>query len=477
MTTLILSVFFSISASADVVEVDGIYYNLIEKAKQAEVTNGDNLYTGDITMPSSINVNDVDYTVTSIGEWAFSGCSGLTSIIIPNSVTGIGKEAFRNCSGLTSVTIPNSVTRIGEYAFFNCSGLTSVTIPNSVTSIGEYVFSNCTGLTSITIPNSVTSIGHCAFLNCSGLTSITIPNSVTSIGRSSFYGCSSLTSITIPNSVTSIGGSAFNSCSSLTSVTIPNSVTSIGDYAFYGCSGLTSITIPNSVTEIYSGAFANCLNLENVYCYAEYILNIENNIFKDSYIEYATLHVPSSAISYYQTTEPWSEFGTIKTLEGTDVETKKCETPTISFVDGKLTFSCATEGVEYVSDVTCSDVSRYYSNEINLAACYDITVTAMKTGYDNSDVATAKLYWLTSSGSLEGAGINNVSMRGIAIQSAGGFINISGLDNNEKISFYGIDGKSLGTATAINGTTSFAAQSGSVVVAKIGKESIKIAVE
>ena len=101
----------------------------------------------------------------------------------------------------------------------------------------------------------------------------------------------------------------------------------------------------------------------------------------------------------------------------------------------------------------------------------------MKTGYENSEVATAKLYWLTSSGSLEGAGINNASMRGIAIQSAGGFINISGLDNNEKVSFYGIDGKMLGSVTAINGTTSFAEQSGSIVVAKIGKENVKIAVK
>ena len=283
-----------------------------------------------------------------------------------------------------------------------------------------------------------------------------------------------MTSITIPNSVTSIGEEAFDGCSSLTSITIPNSVTSIGEEAFYCCSSLTSVTIPNSVTEIYSGAFAKCPNLENVYCYAEKIPDADYTIFGSSYIIYATLHVPSSAISYYQNYYPWSEFGTIKALEGTE---KKCETPTISFVDGKLTFSCATEGVEYVSDVTCSDVSKYYSNEINLAACYDITVTAMKTGYDNSDVATAKLYWLTSTGSLEGAGINNVSMRGIAIQSAGGFINISGLDNNEKVCFYGIDGKALGSATAINGTTSFAAQSGSVVVAKIGKEDIKIAVE
>ena len=288
-----------------------------------------------------------------------------------------------------------------------------------------------------------------------------------------------MTSITIPNSVTSIGSSVFQDCSSLTSVTIPNSVTSIDYYTFKRCSSLTSVTIPNSVKKINGSAFSECPKLENVYCVAENLSLVSYDIFQDSHIENATLHVPSSAISYYQTTLPWSKFGTIKALEDTDTgeETKKCETPTISFVDGKLTFSCATEGVEYVSEVTCSDVNKYYGNEINLAACYDITVTAMKTGYDNSDVATAKLYWLTSSGSLEGAGINNASMRGIAIQSAGGFINISGLNNNEKVSFYGIDGKMLGSATAVNGTTSFAAQSGFIVVAKIGKESVKIAVK
>ena len=125
----------------------------------------------------------------------------------------------------------------------------------------------------------------------------------------------------------------------------------------------------------------------------------------------------------------------------------------------------------------CADVSKFYTNEVSLAACYDISVTAMKTGYDNSDVATAKLYWIPSAGTLEGDNINNVAMRGIAIQSAGGFINISGLDNNEKVSFYGIDGKTLGSAKSIDGNVSFSAKQGTVVVAKIGKENVKIAVE
>ena len=309
------------------------------------------------------------------------------------------------------------------------------------------------------------------------MTSITIPNSVTSIKGWTFEGCSGLTSVTIPNSVTSIGYGAFAGCSGLTSVTIPNSVTSIGDWAFRNCSSLTSVTIPNSVTSIGDYALKRCPNLENVYCYAEKFSSIGVDIFKDSYLEYATLHVPSSALSYYQTTEPWSGLGTIKTLEGTDMGTKKCETPTISFADGELIFNCATEGVEYVSEINSNDINKFYTEKVSLTACYDISVTAMKAGFSNSDKATAKLYWLPSSGSLDETNINNVSMRGIAIQSAGGFITISGLDNNEKVRFYGKDGKSLGTATAINGTTSFAAQSGSIVVAKIGNERIKISVK
>ena len=173
----------------------------------------------------------------------------------------IGSNAFSKCSSLASITIPNSVAISGSYVFSNCYSLASFTIPNIVTSIGSNAFSNCYSLTTCTIPNGVKSIGSNAFQYCYSLASFTIPNIVTSIGSNAFFRCSSLASITIPNSVTSIGSNAFQYCYSLASITIPNSVTSIGSNVFSTCYGIANITIPNSVTRIENGAFSTCYSI------------------------------------------------------------------------------------------------------------------------------------------------------------------------------------------------------------------------
>ena len=322
-------------ACANTVEIEGIYYELISKAKQATV-KGAVSTSGSVVIPASVFYEGVEYSVSSIGSEVFKGRS-LTSVTIPNSVTSIGENAFQGCSGLTSVhisdiaawcrisfgsgyanplncahhlylgdeeikdlVIPNGVTCIERCAFWGCSGLTSVTIPSSVTSIGSSAFYGCSGLTAVhisdigawckisfvqssnplslarhlflngeevkdlEIPNSVTSIGSSAFYGCTGLTSVTIGNSVTSIGNGAFYNCSGLTSVNIGNGVTSIGSSAFSGCSGLTSLIFGSSLTSIGNNAFCECSGLTSVIFPNSVTDIGCEAFRGCSGLTSV---------------------------------------------------------------------------------------------------------------------------------------------------------------------------------------------------------------------
>ena len=148
-----------------------------------------------------------------LGDYAFSGCSGLTSLTIPSSVTSIGRGAFHGCWKLTSLTIPSGVTSIDSEAFRGCSGLTSLTIHSGVTSIGNYAFQDCSGLTSLTIPSGVTSIGEGVFYGCSGLTSLTIPSSVTEIGWGAFRGCSGLTSIYVyPENLPELGIEIFTGC-------------------------------------------------------------------------------------------------------------------------------------------------------------------------------------------------------------------------------------------------------------------------
>jgi hypothetical protein len=291
--------------------------------------------TGSYIIPNS---------VTTIENWAFYFCRGLTSVSIPNSVTIIGDYAFASCIGLTSVSIPNSVTTIGNYAFYFCNGLTSVIIGDSVDIIGSYAFAACIGLTSVTIGNSVTTIGNNAFSGCTGLTSVSIPNSVTTIGNWVFSDCSGLTSIsvdvnntvyssvtgilfnkdqtilicypagktgsyTIPNSVTTIGNNAFASCIGLTSITIPVSVKNIEIQSFTGCVGLTSVSIPHSVITIGGGAFYNCTGLTEMYVRTVNPPKIFNSTFYNV-DKSIPVYVCASAEDYRNATY-WSEFANI----------------------------------------------------------------------------------------------------------------------------------------------------------------------
>jgi len=356
------------ASNASYSSVEGVLFN---KAKTTLIQYPAGK-TGAYTIPAS---------VTSIRDYAFSGCAGLTSVTIPASVTSIGyyafngcselvrvdfnatnctsmgsyemggyHSAFYNCGKLSQLNIGNNVTNIPAYAFSGCSGLTSVTIPNSVTFIGNYafngcselvrvdfnatnctymgtssypVFNNCGKLSQLNIGNNVTNIPAYAFSYCSGLTgTLTIPNFVTSIGERAFSGCSGLTgTLTIPNSVTSIGSYAFQNCDGLREIVIPNSAASIGKSAFKDCSGLTSVTIGNSVKEIGEETFYGCSNITQITNHSVEPQSISSNVFRYIVPSLVKLYVPYQALDAYKVADVWKGFD-VREITGETTKTK-----------------------------------------------------------------------------------------------------------------------------------------------------------
>lgn len=390
-------------------ESGGLYYNILSEGEgTVEVTykilSFDNKHyvSGDIDIPQRVTYNDKTYTVTSIGEYAFYECHGLSSVTIPNTVSLIGEYAFYYCDGLSSAPIPESVTSIGDYAFAYCDSLSSVAIPDSVTALGRGVFNCCLGLTSVTVPKSVTSIGIGAFGRCEKLekinvspenlhyssldgvlynkgasvliccpgakNSVSIPNSVTSIDNVAFEYCSNLSAITIPNSVTSIGYNAFESCTGLSSVTIPNSVISIGSSAFTYCTGLTSVTISNSVTSIGYSAFYACNNIKSFYLQWKDPVKCEMT-FPYSMLKNTVIYIPRGTLAAYKKVDPWGTFRNIKEIDYSGIGNPMVDnnaTPHVSVVNGILIVDgLGDDEIVYVFDMKGQLILRTNSHVID----------------------------------------------------------------------------------------------------------------
>lgn len=330
MKKILISFLMFLPLIADAINIDGVNYVINNKKKTAYV--GQAGYSGDIVIQESVDYRGETYKVTAIGNYAFQGCTELTSVNIPNSVTSLGSYAFNGCSNLRSVSMSNSVTSISYCCFARCASLPKIDIPNSVTVIAESAFKGCSSLPSIDIPSSVTTIGPSAFSGCSGLSSLTIPDNVKTIGREAFSGCSGLTSITIGNGVTEIAVRVFQNCSSLTSLIIGSSVTSIIGYAFYNCKSLKTLTIPSGVTTIKGYAFQSCSNLAMVvlpntlttidsyaFQYCKNLTTVIVDIVEPISIKVytfptndATLYVPRGSASAYANANIWKKFKVIK---------------------------------------------------------------------------------------------------------------------------------------------------------------------
>ena len=298
-----------VNVSAHNFGVNGIYYNLSQKDKTASVTYNDetyshyNEYSGNVVIPESVTYSGTTYSVTSIGVAAFSGCTGLTSIVVATSNSVY--DSRNNCNAIIETSTNTLIA----------------------------------GCKNTIIPNSVTSIGYSAFWGCTGLTSIEIPNSVTSIDQSAFRDCTGLTSIEIPNSVTGIGVWAFQDCTGLTSIEIPNSVMIIDSRAFYGCTGLTSVTVLSSTPfHIESNTFSNTANV--------------------------TLYVPKGSKAAYEAADYWKEFKKIVEIEVGTEEKYNVTIPEFAF--GKVTSDKAQAAAGEVVTLTAQPNTGYYLSELKV---------------------------------------------------------------------------------------------------------------
>lgn len=318
-----------------------------------------------------------------------------------------------------------------------------------VTSLGSSCFDGCSSLTSVNIPSSVTSLGENCFRNCKKLAAITIPSSVTSLGKSCFYNCSSLTSVNIPSSVTSLGYECFRGCSSLTSVNIQSPSIKLGEKCF-AYTGVDEFTIMAPIPP-----------------------SISSDCFKNYIIDKAQLMVPNGSVDSYKTAYGWKDFGYILPIKGGG-QPGKCETPRISYASGKLQFDSSTPGGEYHYTIRVSDActDALTKGNVSLAACYDISCYATADGYTVSKTSTAKLYWINANMATDGIA-PATQMRGVVVSTESGIVTLSGLHENERVTFYSVSGIKLGETRALNGQASISAPD-DVIIARIGTQAVKV---
>lgn len=318
------------------------------------------------------------------------------------------------------------------------------------------------------------------FYGCKSLKSIILPPNLKRIEGNNFNRCSSLKSITLPQELISIGAGAFFQCTALTSIEIPGKVTEIENSAFWGCSNLTSVILPNSLTSMSGNVFDECSQLMSIVSKMTNPCTISGSCFSKDTYNNASLFVPKGTTEIYKSTDGWKNIVFIEENATIDGE-NKCATPTISYADKRLTFSCETEGVEYHYTITDSDIKSDVSSSIDLSATYEISVYATKSGYTNSDVATATLVW-TDAIFTETTPDTPTSAKEVKesipvlISANGGVITVKSEQEGLAVAVYMADGKALGSATVKDGQATVATniQRGEIVIVKVGGRSVKV---
>lgn len=526
---LILTSLLPMLASAYNAEIDGIYYNFsgdnATVTYQSEYVGNYGVhyyvsdYSGSVVIPESVTYNGKTYSVTSIGSNAFSGCSRLASITIPNSMTNIGNTAFSGCSlkktiWLTSTPptgyqnanaeinyvsneeyteLKNTVVYPFLNSLFAVDGIYYVPV-NPSEHTCDAIDCVCDETASNTrIPLSVSYKG--ITMNVQKVQPYICYNNKYienlyceyngNIESNAFYGCSSLTSVECQNNG-DVENEAFKGCSNLTSVEC-NNTGIIGDEAFKGCSNLKTLSIGSQVSAIGKEAFSGCSSLTQIVSKAVTPPSCGELAFLEIDIWSCRLTVPKGSLAAYQQADQWKQFFFIEEEAGPDIEPdpdEKCATPTIRYANGMLTYDCETEDAVCQSTITDTDIASYSCNEVQLSVTYIVSVFATKDGYANSDTVTATLCWIDVEPKTEGIMDENttqVTMMAmpVLIQNNGGTIIVQGPEDGMPVFVYGIDGRQQDSAVTANGTATLRTSltSGSTAVVKIGDKAVKVLVK
>ena len=358
------------------------------------------------TTCSNMQSASLGQKVSAIGSYAFQGCSSLEAIEIPDIVTVLNDYAFQGCSSLQEVKLGSQMKTINQYAFGGCSALSSITIPNAVTNIYNNVFNGCTGLKTVNIADSESTLtfgsngSNPIFASCP-LDYVYIGRDInystnSSTGYSPFYRNTTLREVKITDKETEISENEFYGCTNLQKITIGDGVTTIGKRAFSGASSLKFFAFGSQVAEIGEEAFSDCAAVIEIISKAATPPVCGSQALDDINKWDCKLYVPRGKLSAYQEADQWKDFFFSEEGEGTSEQNPdgqptigKCQTPIITIVDGKIHFSCDTDGVGYTYNISATSPSGA-GNDVTPSSL-TLTVYASKPGFEDSDVASKEI--------------------------------------------------------------------------------------
>ena len=500
---------------------DYSFYNSVG-LNSVEIPNSIKIISESAFQSSTIKTLAIPSSVERIDRNAFIWCNNLVEVEIPGNVKVIGESAFRECSKLEKLILDEGIDTLG-HQFISGSPIKSLVIPRSVRYIDSAPFHHCSLLQIVLLKSAtIHSYGeqyqYNVFDGCETSPIVFVPQGSSSsfnvkiwstnikeydqsitdehikeLEKASFIRVQNGIKYRVTSLLSDFEMNVIGCLDDCNKVTISESVSwidkvfvpkTIKNNSFKNRSIIEKVIIPNNITTIEEEAFYGSQNIQAVFSKIAHPFDISTNVFDGVVRAFGKLIVPAGTKEEV-VAEGWKDFATIEERDNFDDDTpedsqsSKCSTPSISYSGGKIVFSCETEGAEYHSTITDTDIKSYSGNEILLTATYHITVYATKTGYDNSDVATATLCWIDKEPVIDVTGVSQVPAQAVLIQSEGGLLTVQGLDDGTEVSVYGVNGTEAGAAISRKGqaqvNTNLSA--GSVAIVKIGECSVKVVIK